>query len=158
MNNRKTTFLKIAILVIGLVVLLLCVFYLPWLAENISKQNTEQSYLKYPMLIGIYLTTLPFYLALFEGFRLLVYIEREHAFSQQGITSLNHIKLCALAIAVLYGIGALALFTINVLVPILILLGGIIIFASASIAIFAAVLQELLRTALEIKSENDLTV
>ncbi|MDO9491217.1 DUF2975 domain-containing protein [Acetobacterium sp.] len=158
MNNRKTTFLKITILVIGLVVLLLCVFYLPWLAEYISKQNTELSYLKYPLLIGIYLTTVPFYLALFEGFRLLVYIEREHAFSQQGVISLNYIKLCAISIAVLYGIGSLALFTINLLVPILILLGGIIIFASASIAIFAAVLQELLRTALEIKSENDLTV
>lgn len=158
MNNQKTNFLKIAILAIGLVVLLLCVFYLPWLAENISKHNPEQSYLKYPLLIGIYFTTVPFYLALFEGFRLLVYIEREHAFSQQSVISLNHIKLCAIAIAVLYGIGSLALFTINLLVPILILLGGTILFASASIAIFAAVLQELLRTALEIKSENDLTV
>lgn len=38
------------------------------------------------------------------------------------------------------------------------IIGFIIIFASVVIAVFAGVLQKLLRNALDIKSENDLTV
>ena len=39
-----------------------------------------------------------------------------------------------------------------------IIIGMIIIFASMVIAVFAAVLQRLLKDAIDIKSENDLTV
>jgi hypothetical protein len=39
-----------------------------------------------------------------------------------------------------------------------IVIGLVIIFASIVIAVFAAVLQKLLRNAIDIKSENDLTI
>jgi capsular polysaccharide biosynthesis protein len=39
-----------------------------------------------------------------------------------------------------------------------IVIGLVIIFASIVIAVFAAVLEKLLRTAIDIKSENDLTI
>jgi hypothetical protein len=42
--------------------------------------------------------------------------------------------------------------------PGIIVIGMIIIFASMVIAVFAAVLQKLLKEAIDIKSENDLTV
>ena len=42
--------------------------------------------------------------------------------------------------------------------PGVILIGMVIIFASMVIAVFAAVLQRLLKEAIDIKSENDLTV
>ncbi|MED4598856.1 DUF2975 domain-containing protein, partial [Bacillus subtilis] len=40
----------------------------------------------------------------------------------------------------------------------IIVIGLVIIFASMVIAVFAAVLQKLLKEAIDIKSENDLTV
>jgi len=42
--------------------------------------------------------------------------------------------------------------------PGIILIGMVMIFASMVIAVFAAVLQRLLKEAIDIKSENDLTV
>ncbi|MBP2113589.1 hypothetical protein J2Z70_003750 [Paenibacillus silagei] len=42
--------------------------------------------------------------------------------------------------------------------PGIIVIGMILIFASLVIAVFAAVLQKLLKDAIELKSENDLTV
>ena len=42
--------------------------------------------------------------------------------------------------------------------PGIILIGMVIIFAALVIAVFAAVLQKLLQEAIDIKSENDLTV
>ena len=42
--------------------------------------------------------------------------------------------------------------------PGIIVIGLVIIFASMVIAVFAAVLQRLLQEAIDIKSENDLTV
>ncbi|MNL82789.1 hypothetical protein D3C87_2102590 [compost metagenome] len=42
--------------------------------------------------------------------------------------------------------------------PGIIVIGMVIVFASMVIAVFAAVLQKLLNEAIDIKSENDLTV
>ncbi|MNP73480.1 hypothetical protein D3C76_1701990 [compost metagenome] len=42
--------------------------------------------------------------------------------------------------------------------PGVIVIGMVMIFASMVIAVFAAVLQKLLKDAIELKSENDLTV
>ncbi len=42
--------------------------------------------------------------------------------------------------------------------PGIILIGLVIVFASMVIAVFSAVLQRLLKEAIDIKSENDLTV
>ncbi|KNZ41602.1 DUF2975 domain-containing protein [Acetobacterium bakii] len=158
MKGAKINFLKVAIVIIGVTILLLCVFGLPWLAEYSTEINPEYGYLKYPILIWIYITTIPFFVALFEGFKLLKYIESENAFSELGVESLNHIKQCGIGIIILYGIGLVILGFQNVLHPTMLIIAATIIFAALSISLFAAVLQELLKTALEIKSENDLTV
>ena len=46
----------------------------------------------------------------------------------------------------------------NALHPGIAIIGFVIIFATLVIAFFAAVLQQLLKSALEIKAENDLTI
>ncbi len=55
-------------------------------------------------------------------------------------------------------VGAVYLFSQNALHPGIAIIGLTIIFTSVIIAVFPAVLQKLLKNALDIKSENDLTV
>lgn len=158
MKQGKITFLKIAIFIIGIVTLILCIFVLPLLASETAETNPEYAYLQYPILIGVYLTTVPFFFALYQALKLLSYIEGNRAFSEFAVHALNHIKHCAIAIIILYVIGMVFLFLQNALHPGIGMMSIVIIFATFVILFFTSVLQELLKNALKIKLENDLTV
>lgn len=158
MKRGSTTFLKTAVFLIGIIVLALCIFFLPWLANYTAEIFPEFAFLHYPVLIGLYVTAIPFFIALYQAIRLLSYIDNEVAFSESSVNSLKLIKYCAITISILYVIGAIFLMSQNALHPGIAIIGFIIVFASAVIAVFAAVLQKLLRNVLDIKSENDLTV
>jgi len=158
MKTKIIHLLNISVIVMGGMVLLLCIFWLPWMANLQTELNPEVAYLKYPVLLGIYATAISFFLALFQSLKLLKFIERKDAFSQKSVTALNVIKNCALSIAVFYVGGIVLIASQNALSPGLGLMGITIIFAALTIALFAAVLRELITSALEIKSENDLTI
>lgn len=158
MKQGTTTFLKVTILIIGIFVLTLCIFLLPGLAKDTAEMNPEYAYLRFPVLIGVNITAIPFFLALFQTFKLLNYIESENAFSNRSVMSLSQIKNYAFLIIALYVTGLILLVLQNALHPGVAIIGFVIIFATLVILFFAAVLQKLLRSVLEIKAENDLTI
>ena len=104
------------------------------------------------------MTAIPFFYALYQTIRLLNLINQEHAFSKDAILSLKEVKLSAIFIVIIYVIGIVFLWSQSALHPGIALMGLTIVFTSILITVFTAVLQELFRSALEIKSENDLTV
>lgn len=108
----------------------------------------------------LYATAIPFFFALYQTFRLLSYIDRNKAFSELSVTALKNIRNCAITISILYVVGMPLFFLLAEIddAPGVILIGMVIIFASMVDAVFAAVLQKLLQNAIDIKSENDLTV
>lgn len=158
MKQGSTTFLKLAIIIIGSPVLALCVFGLYWLINNPVSQ--AYSYMLYPILIGIYLSVIPFYIALYNAFRLLTYIDKNKAFSYSSVKELKNIKYCAITISSLYIIlmPFIYLLANKDDAPGIIIIGMLPIFASMVIAVFAAVLERLLKEAIDIKSENDFTI
>ncbi|NKI20536.1 DUF2975 domain-containing protein [Paenibacillus dendritiformis] len=158
MLRSKTAFLKLAIAMIGIAALILSLFWLPGFVTSHAAKNPDYVPLKYPALIVVYTTAIPFYIALYQSLKLLSYIERNHAFSESAAASLKHIKQCAVVIAIFYVLSGVFLGMQGVLFTSIAVIGGVVIFAASTVAIFAAVLQELLTRALEIKSENDLTV
>lgn len=158
MKRGSTIFLKIAVFHIGVIVLSLCIFFLPWLANDTAEMFPEFAFFQYPVLLGLYLTTIPFFVALYQAIRLLKLIDNEDAFSESSVNSLKLIKYCAITISILCVIGSILLMSQSALHPGIAIIGFIIFFASVVIAVFAGVLQKLLRNALDIKSENDLTV
>lgn len=123
--KRETLFLKIAVVLTGLPVLVLCIFLLPETAEFFAELNPKLDFLQYPFLIGLYVTAIVFFVALYQTLKLLSYIDRNQAFSDLSVKTL---------------------------------IGMVIIFGCMVIAVFAAVLQKLLKNAIDIKSENDLTI
>jgi len=150
MKRCSTIFLKIAVILIGIPVLALCIFWLPGFAN----------YLPYPVLIGVYATAITFFFALYQALKLLSYIDKNKAFSELSVKALKYIKYCAITISILYAVLIPFLFPIADAddAPGLVGFPIIIVFASIVIAVFAAVLQRLLQDAIDIKSENDLTV
>jgi ABC-type uncharacterized transport system permease subunit len=156
--KRETLFLKVAITLVGIPVLALCIFGLPWIAK--AAADHYPAYLLYPALAVMYASVLPFYLALYQAVKLLSFIDQNKAFSESSVGALKYIKYCAAVIALIYAAGMPLFFLMGQKddAPGIALIGAVISFASAAIAVFAAVLQKLLENALEIKSENDLTI
>ncbi len=154
MKNGSTLFLKLVIYLMGLAVLVLCLFVLPRVIGSIDLGGYD------PILIGMYLPAIPFFIALNYGLKLLSYIDKNIAFSELSVKALKYIKYCAVAISLFYIAGMPYIFHVAEAddAPGVVLIG--LIFASAPIviAVFAAVLQKLLQNAIEIKSENELTV
>ena len=159
MKQVTTLFLKLAITFIGFPVLALCIFLVPKIGNFAGELYPDIAYMKSLVLINMYAAAIPFYIALYQAFNLLRYIDENTAFSELSVKALKNIKCCAITISGLYVLGLpLFRFIAKKVDPPIGLMGLIIIFASLVIAVFAAVLQRLLQEAINIKSENDLTV
>jgi len=156
--KRETLFLKVAVFLIGIPILGLCIYGFPWLANN--PVNPDYAHMLYPILIGMYAAAIPFYFALYQAFELLSYIDKNKAFSELSVKALKNIKYCAIIISTLYVVIMPFIYLIAEKddAPGLIIIGSVPIFASMVVAVFSAVLQKLLKNAIDIKSENDLTI
>ncbi|AXY09368.1 DUF2975 domain-containing protein [Bacillus tropicus] len=160
MKQGSTLFLKIAIILIGIPVFAFCIFLIPNIGNYAAELYPDIAYIKYLVLINLYATVIPFYFALYEAFKLVSYIDKGNAFSKLSVSALKKIKQCAVTICILYIVGMPLFYLVAERddAPGIIIIGMILIFASMVIAVFAAVLQRLLKDAIDIKSENDLTV
>lgn len=160
MKRGSTLFLKIAIILIGIPVLLLGIFLVPKIANFAAELYPNIVYMKYLVSIDLYATAIPFCFALYQAFKLLGYIDINKAFSDLSVKVLRNIKYCAITISILYVVGLPLFYLVAEKddAPGIIILGLVFIFASSVIATFAAVLQRLLKDAIDIKSDNDLTI
>ena len=108
-----------------------------------------------------YIASISFFVALYQAFKLLAYIGRNEVFSQRSVKALWTIKCCAMAL-VGFIVAAEAYLFIAVRGKDDIaggaVMGLFMIFVSVVIATAAAVFEKLLQSAVDIKSENDLTV
>ena len=160
MGKVTTLFLKLAVILLGVPVFALCIFAVPEMADLATKLLPETTFIIYFVYIAFDTSAIPFYIALYQAFKLLRTIDENKAFSNLSVNALMKIKYCAIAISILHA-AVLPLFYLYANVddaPGVIFVGLIVPFASVIIAVFAAVLQKLLQEAINIKSENDLTV
>jgi cytochrome bd-type quinol oxidase subunit 2 len=103
---------------------------------------------------------MPFFIALYQAFKVLGYVGQNKVFSEAAIKALRTIKYCAIAI-----VGFVAVEEVFILLhhgrddPAGgVFMGVLITFGSIVIATAAAMFERILQNAVDIKSENDLTV
>ncbi|WP_455543237.1 DUF2975 domain-containing protein [Intestinibacter sp.] len=148
-------------LFIGLtcVILAICGFIVvPKLGIDIALSEPEFAYLYYPFLIFIWITIIPFYAALFEGWKISNEINKDNSFSKKNMDSLNRIRKYALSECFLYFVGALILLYFNLLHLSILIIILFVIFVAMCISVFIAVLAHLVQKACDLKDENDLTI
>ena len=160
MKQASTLFLKITLIVVGGSTLAFCIFAIPSISKGVGTEWPDLAYLKYPILIGGYLTAISFFIALYQAFKLLTYIDKNTAFSEASVKALKYIKYCGIAMSVLYLAGMPILIQIADAddAPGAVGFGMLFAVAPLVVSVFAAVLQKLLQNAIDIKSENDLIV
>jgi len=160
MKRGSTFFLRAAVAAVGIVIAALCAFALPAAWIGVAKEYDDITYALYGLIVAMYVAAIPFFIALYQALRLLDYIDKSKAFSLLSVKALKRIAYCGVAVAIVYA-ASMPLFYIwaeNDDAPGLIVIGMAFVGASLTVAVFAAVLQRLLKEAIAIKSENDLTV
>lgn len=160
MKRSATVFLQIVVMLIGLGVLALMLWF-----PNIEGRNANstlfQVYFNDPFLAYAYIASIAFFAALYQAFKLLGYVGRNEVFSQAAVKAVRTIKYCAIVLIALI-LGAEAFFFIvqsgKEDIAGGVMMGLFMIFVSAVVAAAAAVSERTLQTAVNLKFENDLTV
>lgn len=160
MKRSSTIFLQVVIVLIGIGTLALMLWE-PHIEGRNAHATLFEIYFKDPFLAYAYTSSIAFFVALYQAFKLLGYIRANEVFSQRSVKALRNIKYCAVAL-VAFIVGAEAYIFIFVRgkddIAGGVMIGLFMIFVSVVAATAAAVFERLLQSAVEIKSENDLTV
>jgi len=161
MKRSSTIFLQIVIVLIGLGALAFLLLMPRVEGRNAHATNFE-IYFQDPLLALVYVGSIPFFMALYQATKILRYVGRNEVFSPDVVKALRTIRYCALAI-----IGFVVLAVLFILVMgeadeenpgIPFFLGFLVIFPSIVVATAAAMFARILQNAVDLKSENDLTV
>jgi hypothetical protein len=159
MNRSSTIFLQIVIVLIGIGAVTLLLWEPRIEGRNVNATNFE-IYFQDPFLVLVYVGSIPFFIALYQAFKVLGYARQNKTFSQEAVKAMRTIKYCALAI-----IGFVVVEEIFIMlnhgnddVAGGVFMGVLITFGSIVIATTAAIFERILQNAVDIKSENDLTV
>ena len=158
MKRSSTIFLQVVIVALGIGALALMLWE-PHIEGRNAHSTLFEVYFKDPFLAYAYIGSIPFFVALYQAFKLLGYIGRNEIFSQRSVRALRTIKYCALAI-----IGFVAVSVIFMIFgdsddrPAGVFMRILITFPSIVVATAAAMFERILQNAVDIKSENDLTV
>ena len=160
MKKSSTIFLQVVIVLIGIGALALMLWE-PHLEGRNANATLFEIYFKDPFLAYAYTASIAFFMALYQAFKLLGFIGRNEVFSQRSVKALRTIKYCAMTL-IAFIVGAEAYFFIFVRgkddIAGGVMLGLLMIFVSVVIATTAAVFERIVQNAVDIKSENDLTV
>src|SRR5712672_263896 len=158
MKRSSTIFLQIVVVLIGIGALAVMLWE-PHVEGRNAHATVFEIYFKDPFLAYAYLASIPFFVALYQAFKVLGYAGQNKVFSQAAVNALRTIKYCAIAIIGFVAVGEIFIMLGNsddraggVFMGILITFGSIVI------ATAAAMFERILQNAVNMKSENDLVV
>ena len=160
MKRSSTIFLQVVIVLIGIGALALLLWEPQIEGRNTHATNFE-IYFKDPFLTLVYIGFIPFFLALYQAFKVLGYAGQNKVFSQTAVKALRTIKYCAQVIVGFVMGGEAYLFIVQRGKDDIaggVFMGILIIFGSGMVAIAAKMFERVLQNAVDIKSENDLTI
>jgi hypothetical protein len=158
MKRSSTIFLQTVIVLIGIGALALMLWE-PHIEGRNAHATTFEIYFKDPFLAFAYTASVPFFVALYQAFRVLGYAGQNKMFTPEAVQALRTIKYCALAI-----VGFVVVSVIFLLRgdpedrPPGVVMRVVFTFGSIVIATAAAMFERILQNAVDLKSENDLTV
>ena len=160
MKRSSTVFLQIVIVLIGIGALAFLLWE-PHLEGRNKNATLFEVYFKDPFLAFAYTASIPFFVALYQALKVLGYAGQNNVFSPAAVRALRTIKVCAIAI-----IGFVAVSVVFMPFsdpndddgPQGVVMRIFITFGSIVVATAAAMFERVLQNAVDIKSENDLTV
>lgn len=159
MKRISTLFLQAVIVLIGIVALAILI-RLPQTEGRATNLDLFAIYTD-PFILYGYTASIAFFVALYKAFKLLGYIGQNEVFSSNSVGALKSIKYCAIVL-IIFIVGAglyIKIYHSKEDDPAGFLAICIMsTFISSVIATAAAIFEKILQNAIDMKSENDLTI
>lgn len=156
--KKSSVFFQVIIVLIGIGALTFMLWE-PHIEGRNAHSTLFEIYFQDPFLAYAYIASIPFFVVLYQAFRVLGYNRQEKSFPQAAVKALRIIRYCAISLIGLVIAGEIIIIMNNsddraggVFMGILIALG------SAGIAIAAAMSERMVHRTLNNKSPNNLTV
>jgi hypothetical protein len=159
MKRISIVFLQAVIVLIGIVALAILLWF-PLTEGRATNLDLFSIYFD-PFILYGYAASIAFFVALYQAFKLLGYIGQNKVFSTNSVKTLKSIKYCAIVLSILIVMaglfirlshdkeddpaGFLAICIVATFVTII-------------VATAAAIFEKILQNAVDMKSENDLTI
>lgn len=159
MKKTSTVFLQAVIVLIGIVALIILIRF-PLIEGRAANLDLFSIYAD-PFILYGYAASIAFFVALYKAFKLLGYIGQNKVFSLNSVKTLSSIKYCAIALGILIVTAGtyIRIFHAKDDDPAGFLAICIVTtFVSIVVATAAAIFEKILQNALDMKSENDLTI
>lgn len=159
MKKISTVFLQAVIVLIGIVALVILLWF-PLTEGRAANLNLFNIYSD-PFILYGYAASIAFFIALYKSFKLLGYIAQNKVFSSNAVKTLKSIKYCAIILSISIVVAGLYIKLSHHdeddpagFVAICI----VTTFVCIVVATAAAIFEKLLQNAMDMKSENDLTI
>ena len=152
------SWLRIIVWIAALIGILFCFLIAPLAGKQVIVIEPALSQIFWPFLLLIWLTAIPFFLALWQCLKIIRNVAADNSFCQDNARYLTLISRLALVECALYAATAVTLAIANIFYPGLMVMIVVIIFCAIAIAIAAAMLSHLVLKASLMKAEQDLTV
>jgi len=159
MKRISVVFLQAVVVLIGMVALTILIWF-PLTEGRATNLDLFHIYTD-PFILYGYAASIAFFVALYKAFRLLGYIGQNQVFSTNSVKTLKSIKYCAIILSILIAAAGLyiKLFHNKNDDPAGFLgMCALATFVSIVVATAAAIFERMLQNALDMKSENDLTI
>jgi hypothetical protein len=109
MNRSSTLFLRLVISLMAIAALAICGMAVPRMVADEVSRHPKGVGVPYAIMVCAYLLCIPFFTALYQGFRVLNLVDRDKAFSKATAASLRLIRYCALVIGASFFAGIITL-------------------------------------------------
>jgi hypothetical protein len=159
MKQISTVFLQVVVVLIGIGALVL-LLWMPLTEGRATNLDLFHIYFD-PLILYAYAASIAFFVALYKAFKLLGYIGQNKVFSTDSVKTIKSIKHCAMILGILIVLAGvyIRLFHEKEDDPAgFIAICIVTTFVSIVFATAAAVFEKLLQNAIDMKSENDLTI
>lgn len=159
MKRISIIFLQAVIVLIGIVAFALLI-RLPLTEGRAANLNLFSIYFD-PFILYGYAASTAFFVGLYKAFKLLGYIGQDKVFSSNSVRTLKSIKYCAIALSILIVAAGLyiRIFHNKEDDPAgFLAICAVTTFVSIVVVTAAAVFEKILQNAIDMKSENDLTI
>jgi hypothetical protein len=159
MKRISIIFLQAVVVLIGIVALAILIRF-PLTEGRAANLDLFRIYFD-PFILYGYAASIVFFVALYKAFKLLGYIGQNKVFSSNSVGTLKSIKYCAIILSILIVTAGLyiRIFHNKEDDPAgFIAICIVTTFVSIVIATAAAIFEKILQNAIDMKSENDLTI
>ena len=157
-QNSLSKWLKVILIGVGLCGLIVYFVIIPVCGSSIVDSAPEMANRFWPWQIFLWMTGIPCFIALYDGWRIASNIGNDHSFSRDNASYLKWISWLAAGDAAFFFVGNIVLGLLNMSHPGVALVSLLVVFAGIAIAVAAAALSHLVLKAAILQEENDLTI